>query len=95
MTAVPGVGALALPTDEELLLPWLELLEEERSFEPPEDAPDGEEGDEELVASSLNCCAKGSLLAKRLKEDSCPSWTFGGADDASEVSDEDDVDEGV
>lgn len=105
MTAVPGVGALALLPgeglpDEGLRVPWLPPPLE-RPLGPPEDALDDEEedGDEEddaeLAESSLSCCANGSLLAKRLKEESCPSSTLGGADEASAEPVEDDVDDGV
>ena len=105
MTAVPGVGALALLTDEGLLVPWLPPPLE-RPLDPPDDGRDDEEegGDEEdddeeddgeLAESSLSCCANGSLLAKRLNEESCPSSTLGGADEASAEPVEDDVDAGV
>jgi hypothetical protein len=60
ITAVPGLGALALrlPDDGDGVLPAPEL-----ALEPPD-----EEGDGEVDGSSLNCCANGSLLAKRLND---------------------------
>jgi hypothetical protein len=74
ITAVPGVGALALPPDD--FEPPLEFLDE-----PPDE---GVEGDEAF--SSLSCCANGSLLAKRLNDVNCPSATGGGVADASDGS---------
>src|SRR5512133_695534 len=69
MTAVPGLGAL----------PWRPgtpgLAEPPPEEPPPEESPEDEE-DGELCAS-LSCCAKGALLAKRLKDASWPSWTVG------------------
>src|SRR5215831_12773504 len=95
MTAVPGVGALALPCEE---YPPLLLPPEERPFEPPDEEPDEDDDDEDEDEGadwlSLSCCANGSLLAKRLNDDSCPSSTFGAGDDASEES-ADGVDAGV
>src|SRR5262249_51620347 len=87
MTAVPGVGALALPCEE--YPPLLEPPDEE-----PDEDDDDEDEDEGADWLSLSCCANGSLLAKRLNDDSCPSSTFGAGDDASEES-ADGVDAGV
>src|ERR671930_793946 len=67
MTALPGVGAVAPGRLEP---------------EPEPDVPvelDGEEELEldELLFSSLSCCANGSLLANRLNDASWPSCTVG------------------
>src|SRR6266511_3557886 len=75
MIAVPGFGALALPPEDDFVPPP-ELVEES-----PPDAP----GDE-LDFLSLNCCANGSLLAKRLNDVSWPSATAAAAADASDGS---------
>src|SRR6186997_2798695 len=67
MTAVPGLGALpGTPGRPGLAEP------------PPEEPPEGEEDEGELC-TSLSCCEKGSLLAKRLNDASWPSWTVGAA----------------
>src|SRR3954462_4036970 len=89
MTAVPGCGALAPAPVECEPPPPLD--------EPPDDDADGEDEDEgeddddeveeELGPSSLSCCEKGSLLAKRLNEESGPSATAGADDDASDAPD--------
>jgi hypothetical protein len=91
ITAVPGLGALALPPEDDADSPLPPLGTEERpvEVEPPADGPE-----EEVGASSLSCCAKGSLLANRLKDESWPSATGGAEDDASDESVED-VDAGA
>src|SRR5919112_5667243 len=78
MTAVPGVGSLALPPPPplgELSLP-----------EPAEELPDDDEepADDRPDEPSLSCWAKGSLLAKRLNEVSCPSAGATAGAEASE-----------
>ena len=81
MTAVPGLGALALrPGDEDE--PPLPLEPE------PPDEPPGDRVEEDVAGSSLSCCANGSLLANRLKDDSWPSATGGAEADANDESDE-------
>jgi hypothetical protein len=65
--------------------------------EPPEldgvtpvglESGEGEEEDPgELVFESLSCCANGSLLAKRLKDVSWLSCTWGTGLEASELPD--------
>jgi len=88
ITAVPGCGALVppLPPDEDddsPPLPELELPE----GDPEEGAGEDEDDEEEPCAvSSLSCCAKGSLLANRLNDDSWPSATGGAEADASDPS---------
>jgi hypothetical protein len=77
MTAVPGVGALALP----LPLPADSPPLPEPELEPPEDPEDPDDALEPDF--SLSCCANGSLLAKRLKDDSWPSATTGADAEAS------------
>src|SRR3954453_18738912 len=69
MTALPGYGLLPDGICEGLLPPP-EPAE-------PEPAPLelDDEGEERL--SSLSCWLKGSLLANRLNEARCPSWTAG------------------
>ena len=81
MTAVPGLGALALPPDDEdePLLP----LEPEWA-----DGPAAEGAEEDVAGLSLSCWANGSLLANRLKDDSWPSATGGADADASEEPDD-------
>src|SRR5436190_14834383 len=69
MTAVPGVGALALPPDDDDWPPPL--------LEPPEEPADEGAGEDAAGGLSLSCCANGSLLAKRLKDDSWPSGDTG------------------
>ena len=71
ITAVPGFGALAPPPLEPPLPP---LPEPEPALEPPEEDDVDEPSD-----LSLSCCAKGSLLANRLKDESWPSATTGAA----------------
>src|SRR6266540_523950 len=74
MTAVPGFGALVLPPDG--------------GFDPPpvvfEPLPDDDEAAGDF--SSLTCCAKGSLLAKRLNDVSWPSASVGAGTEASDGS---------
>ena len=80
ITAVPGCGELALlPADGDPPPPLDELPDEEDDEEDEEEEEDEDVADEEVPSPSLSCCENGSLLAKRLKEDSCPSAT-GGAD---------------
>ena len=63
---MPGVPGSAVP----------EPLEPDEPDEP--DEPTGRAGRARAASpSSLSCCANGSLLAKRLKDASCPSWTTG------------------
>src|SRR5207302_9968222 len=65
MTAVPGVGGLP------------ELGGVFGADDPePEEPPAGEDEDVPCLAP-VSCWAKGSLLAKRLKEASWPSWSDG------------------
>jgi hypothetical protein len=67
ITAVPGVGALALPPPPEPEDEEPSPLDEPPAEEPPELDP--EDGADESD-SSLSCCENGSLLANMLKEDS-------------------------
>src|SRR4051794_41940617 len=78
ITAVPGLGALALPPpEEELLPPELELgvapppppLPAGDDDEPPEPAVDG--------ALSLHCCGKGALVAERVEAGRRPAAAKG------------------
>src|SRR5690349_6309548 len=88
MTAVPGVGALALPLPDEL--DWPPPLE---APEDPADEPPDEE-DDDAAGESLSCCEKGSLLANMPNDESWPSATGGAVDEASDGSAEG-VDAGV
>src|SRR6476661_1435041 len=64
MTAPPGLGAVPRTVVRPgPAVPALDPLPE----------------DEDVAASSLSCCEKGSLLAKRLKDASWPSCTVGPA----------------
>jgi len=82
ITAVPGVGALALrPSDDEPPLPPLEEPPDDPPAEPPDD-----EDEDDASELSLICWAKGSLLANRLNDESCPSATTGAGEDASDGS---------
>src|SRR5438105_12334141 len=76
MTALPGAGAFTPVAPEPEPPAW------DADDEPPE------AGGADPVAPplfwSLICCAKGSLLAKRLNEASCPSCTAGAGDEASD-----------
>jgi hypothetical protein len=71
ITAVPGCGALALPPVEDEPPPLPDEPPDEDADGEDEDEEDDDDGvEEELGPSSLSCCENGSLLAKRLNEES-------------------------
>src|SRR5262245_28934932 len=61
MTAVPGLGSLALAPPDEDLPP-------RPALEPPPAPPVGDVEPNASGFLSLSCCANGSLLAKRLND---------------------------